>query len=320
MTIEIHLKNDWIDVNEFEQCYSKAISPFNDKVSCFHIACENRTKLLIDAILRLLCLCNQLSFKGKSVKLDFSKNHDLLTYLNRCGFFDNLSDRVDVLPYRPSESMACRFNGQSSTLVEIAKVQSKLTSPQQARTIPSLLCDKMNHNIEKIHKNFNIINQNFHDEMFTILSEVCGNVWQHSKSELVGFACLQFYGHKNKLVIAVSDSGIGLLESLKPALKFNYPNRLDLHNISDEELILHMFQEGLSSKPLQSGRGAGLSRCAELALRHKMQLHVRTKNISATLKPALNEAQKNLATFQVSPNPIDGTHISFEFILDNLQL
>lgn len=307
----LNFNNKWYDVSEFEKLYSSIVNPFNPDCEKLQIIIEPRAGMLMDCILRLLCLCNQLATIKKIVILQFNGDinlHNTYTYFNRCGFFDNLDADVDVIPCVPGSSLAQLYNGNSQTLVEIAPIKTQ--PDKQDLSIPSKLCNRLMANI-------GIDDDNFSNELFTILGELCDNVWQHSNSVSPGFACLQFYGRTKKIIITVSDSGIGLLNSLRPHLATNYP---ELVKASDHDLVMTMFRDGLSSKPLETGRGAGLSRSSKYALAHNMHLHLRTSNLSVTLIPASTEYQANVAEFQNAPNHLNGTHISFEFTLNNLKI
>jgi hypothetical protein len=65
---------------------------------------------------------------------------------------------------------------------------------------------------------------------WTILAELIDNVFSHSQTPLDGFAALQVYPKRNCLKVDVSDSGLGMLESLRPALRSESPR---LANLSD---------------------------------------------------------------------------------------
>ncbi len=56
-----------------------------------------------------------------------------------------------------------------------------------------------------------------------MFSELVGNVYEHSRTQLDGYAVLQVYKNGNSARIAVSDSGDGLLNTLRPSLPTHYP-------------------------------------------------------------------------------------------------
>lgn len=58
---------------------------------------------MIDSAVRILSLANQLDFCTRRVRLEFLEGErGALGYLNRMGFFDHLSARIEVMPSRPS--------------------------------------------------------------------------------------------------------------------------------------------------------------------------------------------------------------------------
>ena len=107
---------------------------------------------------------------------------------------------------------------------------------------------------------------------------------------LDGFAALQRYAGGNKVSIVVSDSGRGLVSTLRPALE-----RRDrtYAGMSDADILLATFSEGLSRHE-NSNRGCGLQTCARRALSFRGEMEVR------------------LATQRIFLSPIDGRYASAE--------
>jgi hypothetical protein len=104
---------------------------------------------------------------------------------------------------------------------------------------------------------------------WTIFAELIGNVFDHSDTPIDGFAALQVYKKGNCLKVAVSDSGRGLLDTLRPSLKTEYPRLSDL---SDMELLVEVFRRGISRHG--SNRGCGLKGSAEKAIKFHAELDV----------------------------------------------
>jgi hypothetical protein len=77
---------------------------------------------------------------------------------------------------------------------------------------------------------------------FTVISELFGNVRDHSKSEILGFAALQLYkGKRPHIQTVVSDSGRGIIGTLRPILESKYPKlarKFPLSNPEADALLL----------------------------------------------------------------------------------
>ncbi len=123
ITIDFPAKLKWINSLNMElalkastdahQCQAQKV------VFYFHTGC----KIMIDAAVRLLSLINQLDKCCKRVLLNFEEGEDgAMGYLNRMGFFDQLSSNVEVEPYKPCYSGAEIFRGTNTNLVEIARI------------------------------------------------------------------------------------------------------------------------------------------------------------------------------------------------------
>lgn len=81
------------------------------------------------------------------------------------------------------------------------------------------------------------------------IDEIFNNISDHS-TEQVGCIFGQFYPRTEKIVIAVSDFGIGIPSSIRNKFKLE---------LSDNELIEYALKEGVSSESVPQNRGAGLS-------------------------------------------------------------
>jgi anti-sigma regulatory factor (Ser/Thr protein kinase) len=69
---------------------------------------------------------------------------------------------------------------------------------------------------------------------WTIFAELIDNIFSHSKTPLDGYAALQFYPNGNSLQVAVSDSGLGIMDTLRPVLKRESPA---LDRLSDNDIV-----------------------------------------------------------------------------------
>jgi hypothetical protein len=114
---------------------------------------------------------------------------------------------------------------------------------------------------------------------FTIFGELINNVRDHSQTPLDGFAALQAYPGGNKVLVVVSDSGIGLLNTLKPKLRTQFAR-----DLSEVELIRRLFHDELEWDHRRNGQG--LPACASQALKHKGNVDIRLETCSIHLKPS----------------------------------
>ena len=117
------------------------------------------------------------------------------------------------------------------------------------------------------------------------------------------------------LSVVVSDSGDGLLETLRPSIAGS-----PLAALSDQELVVHMLNEGVSR--LGPERGIGLRRSAEVALRYRAELSVPlpTSELLLGPRPEGGYAQGTGRGTAYGTNELPrlrGTHLAFRFHLDN---
>jgi len=95
------------------------------------------------------------------------------------GFFDHLNDLVQVLPLRPEESRAKKYEGNNDAVVEFR----------------SLLPNDRDERIPKILKECFIAQagEKYSSAVFTVITELFGNVYDHSETKLPGFVVFQKY-------------------------------------------------------------------------------------------------------------------------------
>jgi len=111
--------------------------------------------------------------------------------------------------------------------------------------------------------------------------------------------------------VAVSDSGLGLLETLRPALRKEGSR---LTNLSDVDLLVEVFKRGISRHG--SSRGCGLKGCADKAIKFRAELDVRLPQVRVLLVPGDSGYTPNRAFCYSSLPLIWGTHICFTLALD----
>jgi hypothetical protein len=143
---------------------------------------------------------------------------------------------------------------------------------------------------------------------WTIFAELIDNIFAHSGTCLDGYAALQVYSGGNRLSVAVSDSGLGIMQTLRPAVEAEFPR---LAVLSDTDLITEVFRQGLSRHG--ADRGCGLKGCAAKAIKFDAKLEVRLPNQRVLLTPARGTYQPNRAYCWEGLPLIWGTHIAFAF-------
>ena len=144
-----------------------------------------------------------------------------------------------------------------------------------------------------------------------MLGELIGNVYEHSETDLAGFAALQSYNSGQTVRVAVSDSGYGLLDTLRPSLPTHYPK---LVGCADTELLVEVLRNGVSRHG--RARGSGLKATAERAMKFKATLDVRLPVSHIRLVPSRLGYELGRAIVHDAAPLIWGTHIAIDFRID----
>jgi hypothetical protein len=255
---------------------------------------------MVDGAIRLLSLANQLAFSTRRVRINFDEGEaGTMGYLNRMGFFDHLRREVEIFPERPAYSSAILHRGSNSMLVEIARINKTIRDDG----LPTRLTEAITHACG---------NRNDVEELkgaaWTIFAELIDNIFAHSATQLDGYAALQVYSGGNRLSVAVSDSGLGIMETLRPSLRTEFPK---LEKLADTELLVEVFRQGISRHG--SDRGCGLKGCAAKAIKFNASLDMRLPHQRVLLQPSRGVYEPNLAYCYNDLPLIWGTHIGFAF-------
>jgi hypothetical protein len=250
----------------------------------------------------MLSLANQLVETTRRVRIVFDEGESgTMGYLNRMGFFDHLRVEVEVSPSRPAYSAAEIHRGANSGLVEIARINKTHRDEELPNRMTNVLAHACGNRADA-------------DELkgatWTIFAELIDNVFSHSDTRLDGYAALQSYSGGNRLVVAVSDSGLGIMATLRPSLSTEFPR---LAELSDTNLLVEVFRQGLSRHG--ADRGCGLKGCAAKALKFEASLDVRLPNQRVHLTPARGAYSPNTAYCYEGLPLLWGTHIAFGFKL-----
>jgi hypothetical protein len=291
---------NWTNADRLEAALRDSCGPhatgthevtFNFPVGC---------KIMVDAAIRLLSLANQLIASTRRVHLNFEEGETgTMGYLNRMGFFDHLHQDVGTFPARPAYSGAVLHRGSNSMLVEIARINKDGRDDE----LPTRLTEVIGHacsgreDVEELK-----------GAAWTIFAELIDNIFSHSATQLDGYAALQVYSGGNRLSVAVSDSGLGIMETLRPSLRTQFSK---LEKLSDTDLIVEVFRQGVSRHG--NDRGCGLKGCAAKAIKFDATLDVRLPNQRVLLKPARGAYEPNRAYCYEGLPLVWGTHIAFAF-------
>lgn len=299
----ITFPEQWITSDIFEQTLQQnSLSPFFDSASVtfrFPPSCY----MMVDAAVRLLSLANQLMSERIPVTIIFENElNGVMSYLNRANFFTLLSERVRVLPARPDPAYAKRYQGQNRNLVEFKSIGFNYSD--HVASTPRQLADTLEVALEARPDRASLSSA-----AYTIFAELITNVHDHSQTILDGFAALQVYPQGKKVQVVVSDSGIGLLETLRPKLL-----TLTSKHFTDTELIRALFCDNLDWDKKE--KGMGLSQCARTALKYKGSVGIRLGTYGVKLKPSLLGYEANDIQYQQDLFLLKGTHICFSFPLD----
>ena len=299
----ITLPPRWVNASVLEDSLRQGPSPLSSQSSEIVFQVPGKCNLMTDAAIRLLSFLNQLDFTTRRVVLKFAAGgNGVLPYLDRIGFFQCLAPDIVVLPRRPTGVTAVRYRGRNPNVVEIARIDRKVRDrklPNRLTSAISSACNKRP-DVEELE-----------GAAWTIFAELIDNVFSHSQTPLDGFAALQVYPRGNCLKVAVSDSGLGMLDTLRPALKAEHPK---LAGLKDVELLVEVFKQGLSRHG--SNRGCGLKGCADKAIKFGAELDVRLPQVRVLLVTSTNGYAPNRAFCYSGLPLIMGTHVCFTFQLD----
>lgn len=314
-SLEIRFTDSWLSEDDFERTMR---GHEFEKLSQIKFVFPNGCKVMTSAAIKLLTFVNQLATQNKTISLNFEEGFSgTLSYLNRMCFFEHLAPKVDVTP-RVNTGARNKHFGNNLKCVEIVPIHSgedvDINLPKRlAQSIVDNAPDIMDKTIsEKMRMKLLTVVE-------TIFSELSDNIREHSSSVLSGHAVCQIYEpEKSKFVahVAVADSGRGILETLRPKLQENYPDKPQYQTYKDNELVLEMFKTGLSSRDPESG--CGLFSCAIQAMKFNASVRVRIKDNLIKLNTYSTGYQVDISYNKNNLAPIQGTTITFEFPLGSL--
>lgn len=182
--------------------------------------------------------------KNKNVHVNFiidtsskdSRNIKAMEYLSDCSFFANF-DQADIFKVPRLRQTTLELKEVGTTKIDQWK-QSDLMTWLQSRT--------------------GRINE--FSSICVAIDEIFNNISDHSQ-EHIGSIFGQHYPNRDRIIIAVSDFGIGIPASIKRKFELDLP---------DNKLIEHALEEGISSQSVPQNRGAGLSNIMKTLTRNNI--------------------------------------------------
>lgn len=298
-TYNLNLAKHWVNAVDFDAFLKRAGDPRKAGISAVAVSVATGTGIMVDAALRLLSLCNQLVVEGKSVSISFEDDiSGSMGYLDRIAFFDLLDARVDIYPDLPEESAAELYAGNNSGLIEIQAI----SRVRRDDTVPTRLAKRLSETRRTKAERTAI-----YGAAYSMFGELIGNIHAHSETFVDGYAVYQQYSGGNQVTVAVSDSGVGLIETLRPTLL-----ERRLRNMNDADLVVEMFRRGVSRFGVNGG--SGLPAAAGHAIRYGAELNVRLARSSVRLEP--RQSGYHIAHCTSDLPAMRGTHVSFKFRLD----
>lgn len=298
----LQLPPGWVSARGFEVALLRCGNALGGAFNRIVIRIPANCKLMIDVVIRLLSFCNQLAASTLNVRLEFASGAEtVMSYLSRMGFFGHLSREAEVAPYRPT-CVASQYRGSNQCLVEI----ERFNRSEKAEGLPNRLGEAVGRGCagrQDVGQAANAV--------ANIFTELMENVREHSGSDLDAYAALQTYPRGNRATIAVSDSGLGLMETLRPALARRYS---PLAALGETELLVEIFRHGISSLD-DDKRGLGLASSAQSAMRFKANLDVRLPHQRVYLTPNEGIYRPSTAASQQNLPLLWGTHIGFSMEL-----
>lgn len=302
---QLRFSRGWVDSAVMARVMRDAGKLHYEHVQAVHIILSCGCGIMVDAGTQLLSLVNQLAEGGRDVTLCFEDGYSgAMGYLHRIAFFDLLHSSVKTTPPRPKMS-ALAMAGSNPNVVEFKRI----CPLNRDRNTPSLLADALEGACQS-----RTDCKSLGHAAFTVFGELIDNIYEHSETEIDGYAALQVYKGGNGVLVSVSDSGRGLLETLRPSLPHNSPYA----QTSDTALILQMLNAGLSRLEQDNPeRGLGLCSCADHALKYSGQLTLRLSTSSLRVMPNRQTSQTydGIAHCFDGLPFIQGTHFAFRFQL-----
>jgi hypothetical protein len=299
-------KSGWITTDDFEYLLSEGGNIWSESIDTVKFKFSD-CSLLLGAIARLLALVNQLACSGKQVSLDFTKCKQSFSYLCRVGLFESINDSVTVFP--DVQDHSCHY-GKNTKVMEFVSIPAKT----EQTDLPTKLKNSFIELAGEQHSN----------AAFGFIAEFINNIIEHSQTPTPGVAALQVYRERNNrtnVQTVFSDSGKGIVGTLRPVLAERYPELHDKYPENKNDSNIHLLKEVLQFGGVSgandvnySGRGLGLKLSAKQAAKFDATICVRQEGFELTLKYVDGKLKNH--SYCIELTKILGTHICFDFYLD----
>lgn len=299
----VFLNSGWYDAGQLDGRLSQAIR--FDHGLALHFGQE--TKLTIAACVRLRSYVDAFANRGLPVELRDLANWGLGGYLDRIGVLEDLGSQVSIVDLTPA-GLAQARRGQNDSLEEVVRVPA--TGPMD-RGVAERLASKL------AACAVPEVQDALANTAYTCFAELIGNIRTHSGSPTPGFAALQVYtprvGSQRIVEVVVADAGLGILDTLRPALQ---AKQLLQGELDDQALLLHAVNSGISRHG--EGAGCGITQSAKRLLRlpgPQLELRLPTTRLRFEPGPAGGYVITQARTGH-SVSPLPGTHWTFRYSLD----
>ncbi|MEW9576409.1 ATP-binding protein [Bacillus toyonensis] len=197
----------------------------------------------IGAVSLLLLMNKMVKISKLKVHPPISKE-DIVSYMERIDFFKHCNSII-VNQFEEEydlNALANRHrNNRSKVLLEITPINGE---NDVHNIFDSSLHILKSHGMKSRNAN----------KIANIISELVTNIVDHSEG--MGYGAIQYYPAHNKVLIAIADNGIGIVNSLRKHIP-------KMKKLSDLEVIEKAFLQGVSSKKMK--RGLGLTDVREKA-------------------------------------------------------
>lgn len=299
-------KKGWLRVADFEKLLSSNEDLWAGDITDIKLEFHD-CAILLGAITRIVCLVNQLAAAGKTVTLDFTNCSSSFSYLCRVGLFEILNDTVEVVP--EIQDYTCYY-GKNKKVMEFVEIEAGTKQTD----LPT-----------KLKRSFvELAGEEHANTAFGFIAEFINNIIEHSNTPIPGVAALQVYSRgddRKKIQTVFSDSGKGIIGTLRPVLEERYPKLEAKYPASKEDADVSLLKEvllygGVSGADDENyaGRGLGLKLSAKQAAKFNATVCVRQENFELTIY--YRNGAYDHSFHRTNLKKINGTHICFDFHLD----
>lgn len=215
-----------------------------------------------------------------------SKMNPCMFILARLGFFENLPSGITFYPFKPKSKL--NVQGKNDAILEITRIKE-----QDAMSV-----------INKVEKAIETNTNYQKGEKFDIcimVSEMIQNIFYHSESPKSGIIAVQKFLRMNIMQMIIADAEVGIPSTLMKSDEYKNIR------MSDSKAIIESLKKGVSRLGKGEDRGEGLTRCVDLASKHRAKLYIRSNKGFASLTSEKNNILLGDRDF------LSGTQISIDF-------